>query len=208
METTNERPENVEKAEKVENQPAEEQPETVADETEASAEQAEGGETEETLENEEITTLREALSAAEKLRDEYLQMAQRALADYQNLKKRNTAVRTEAYDEGVRETIAQVLPVIDNLERAIGAAKADENGQSILSGVEMTAKQLLDILGKNGLEEIPALGEKFDPNVHNAVMRTHDEEAEPGQVLEVYQKGYRIKDRVIRYAMVRIASDD
>ena len=72
----------------------------------------------------------------------------------------------------------------------------------------MTAKQLLDILGKNGLEEIPALGEKFDPNVHNAVMRTHDEEAEPGQVLEVYQKGYRIKDRVIRYAMVRIASDD
>ncbi len=157
-------------------------------------------------EEEDSAALKAALEAAEKQRDEYLAMAQRAQADYQNFKRRNSATRTEAYDEGVRETIAAMLPVIDNLERAIAAAESESG--ALVSGVQMTLKQLMETLTRLGLEEVPALGEKFDPDIHNAVMRAPEGEGEPGQVLEVFQKGYRVKGRMIRYAMVKIAAEN
>ena len=204
--------------------PGEEQPEIAAEDTaeviqddmiaeEAPAEVEAGqAETEEAEleaavpEAEDAEALRAALEAAEKQRDEYLAMAQRAQADYQNFKRRNNATRTEAYDDGVRETIAAMLPVIDNLERAIAAAES-ENG-ALVSGVQMTLRQLMETLTRLGLEEVPALGEKFDPDIHNAVMRAPEGEGEPGQVLEVFQKGYRVKGRMIRYAMVKIAAEN
>ena len=154
--------------------------------------------------DDELDKLRAALQDAEKKRDEYLALAQRSQADYQNFKRRNSAVRTEAYDDGVRETLTAMLPVLDNLERAIAAAESDTD--PLVSGVQMTLRQMLDAMGKLGLEEVPALGEKFDPDIHNAVMRV--QEGEPGTVLEVFQKGYRVKDRMIRYAMVKIAAED
>ena len=177
-------------------------------ESETTGEDAEAGETEaaEETEPEDPASLRAALEAAEKQRDEYLAMAQRAQADYQNFKRRNNATRTEAYDDGVRETIAAMLPVIDNLERAIAAAES-ENG-ALVSGVQMTLRQMLEALTRLGLEEVPALGEKFDPDIHNAVMRAAEGEGEPGHVVEVFQKGYRVKGRMIRYAMVKIAAED
>ena len=204
--------------------PGEEQPEIAAEDTaeviqddmiaeEAPAEVEAGqAETEEAEleaavpEAEDAEALRAALEAAEKQRDEYLAMAQRAQADYQNFKRRNNATRTEAYDDGVRETIAAMLPVIDNLERAIAAAES-ENG-ALVSGVQMTLRQLMETLTRLGLEEVPALGEKFDPDIHNAVMRAPEGEGEPGQGLEVFQKGYRVKGRMIRYAMVKIAAEN
>ncbi|MBQ8955146.1 MAG: nucleotide exchange factor GrpE [Clostridia bacterium] len=197
--------------------PEEEQPqtaaETPAEETDAPQNEEEimeetAGEAEEApeAEPEDPAALKEALEKAEKQRDEYLAMAQRAQADYQNFKRRNSATRTEAYDDGVRETIAAMLPVIDNLERAIAAAES-ENG-ALVSGVQMTLKQMLETLTRMGLEEVPALGEKFDPDIHNAVMRAPEGEGEPGQVLEVFQKGYRVKGRMIRYAMVKIAAEN
>ena len=155
-----------------------------------------------------ITVLKNALDTAERERDEYLNMAQRAQADYQNFKRRNSAARTEAYDEGVRETLAAALPAIDNLERAIAAAKADGGSDAIVSGIEMTLRQMLDGFAKLGLEEVPALGETFNPDLHNAVVSVKAEDAAPGQVLEVYQKGYRVRDRMIRYAMVKVASEN
>jgi len=147
---------------------------------------------------------REALELAVKQRDEYLALAQRAQADYQNFKRRNQQTRTEAYDEGERETIAAMLPVLDNLERAIAAAEGES--EALLTGVKMTYKQMVEALAKLGLEEVPALGEQFDPDIHNAVMKSAD--GEPGTVLEVYQKGYRVKGRMIRYAMVKIAAEE
>ncbi len=198
--------------------PEEEQPETQAEipaedagdipqdteETVEGAAEAEGEALE--AEPEDPAALKEALEKAEKQRDEYLAMAQRAQADYQNFKRRNSATRTEAYDDGVRETIAAMLPVIDNLERAIAAAES-ENG-ALVSGVQMTLRQMLETLTRMGLEEVPALGEKFDPDIHNAVMRAPEGEGEPGRVLEVFQKGYRVKGRMIRYAMVKIAAEN
>ena len=198
--------------------PEEEQPETAAEtpaddtaednpqDTEEMIEETAGQEETPEAEPEDPAALKEALEKAEKQRDEYLAMAQRAQADYQNFKRRNSATRTEAYDDGVRETIAAMLPVIDNLERAIAAADS-ENG-ALVSGVQMTLRQMLETLTRMGLEEVPALGEKFDPDIHNAVMRAPEGEGEPGQVLEVFQKGYRVKGRMIRYAMVKIAAEN
>lgn len=148
---------------------------------------------------------RKALETAVKQRDEYLAMAQRTQADFSNFRRRNSQARADAYDEGVRETLSALLPVIDNLERAVDAARKQEQTGPLLEGVEMTLRQLLEAGRKLGLEEVPALGEKFDPEKHNAVMRA--EEGEPGMVLEVFQKGYRVKDKIIRYAMVKVAAE-
>ena len=191
--------------EQLETPPEEKEEEEKETAEEPAQEAGEGGEAPEE-EISETDALRAALEQAEKQRDEYLAMAQRAQADYQNFKRRNSATRTEAYDDGVRETIAAMLPVIDNLERAIAAA--DSEGDALVSGVQMTLRQMLESLTKLGLEEVPALGEKFDPDIHNAVMREPAGENEPGMVLEVFQKGYRVKGRMVRYAMVKIAAEN
>jgi len=185
--------------------PAEESEEEIMEEPEQQAEnEPDQPETEQV--EDDPAALKAALEAAEKKRDEYLAMAQRAQADYQNFKRRNSATRTEAYDDGVRETIAAMLPVIDNLERAIAAAESEDS--ALVSGVQMTLRQMMEALTRMGLEEVPALGEKFDPDIHNAVMRAPAGEGEPGMVLEVFQKGYRVKGRMIRYAMVKIAAEN
>lgn len=146
-----------------------------------------------------------ALETAVAQRDEYLDKLQRAQADFQNFKRRNATARIDGYDDGQRETMAAILPTIDNLERALKAAEEQGESGAFIDGVKMTLTSMLEGLNKLGLEEIPALGEKFDPELHNAVMRA--EEGEPGTVLDVYQKGYRIKNRVIRYAMVKVAAE-
>ena len=93
-----------------------------------------------------------------------------------------------------------MLPTIDNLERALDAAQESD---PLAEGVRMTLKLMTESLAKFGFEEIPALGEDFDPEKHNAVMREQSDE--PGKVLEVFQKGYRVKDKIIRYAMVKVS---
>lgn len=146
----------------------------------------------------------EALTKAVQQRDEYLQMAQRTQAEFSNYRRRTAQSRTDGYDDGVRETLSHLLPTIDTFERALSAAHEHGETGSMLEGIEMTHRQLMDSLSKLGLQEVPALGEAFDPELHNAVMRG---EGEPGTVLEVFQKGYRVKDRIIRYAMVKVAAE-
>ena len=148
---------------------------------------------------------RTALELAVKQRDEYLQLAQRGAAEFANFKKRTEQTRTEAYDDGLREVIAQMLPTIDNFERAIAAAKQSGDDTSLLEGVEMTQKIMLDALKKLGLEEVEAEGKPFDPELHNAVMKA--EGSEPGMIMEVFQKGYLVRGKIIRYPMVKVAAD-
>ena len=172
-------------------QAAVETEETVAEETVTEeAEQKEAS----------IDEWREALETAVKQRDDYLDSLRRTQADFQNFKRRNQTTRADGYNDGVCETIEAVLPVIDNLERALAAAQPED---PLANGVAMTLKQLFDNLAKFGFEEVPALGEDFDPEKHNAVMREQGDE--PGKVLEVFQKGYRVKDKIIRYAMVKVS---
>ena len=149
-----------------------------------------------------------ALELAVKQRDELKDQLLRSQADFQNFKRRNQTARSDGYEDGVREAIAAMLPAIDNLERAIDAAEKaeDEAAKALADGVKMTLNTLLDSLKRFGFEEVPALGEAFDPELHNAVMREVTDD--PGKVLEVFQKGYRVKDRIIRYAMVKVSVEE
>jgi len=149
-----------------------------------------------------------ALELAVKQRDELKDSLLRAQADFQNFKRRNQTARSDGYEDGVREAIAAMLPAIDNLERAIDAAEKteDEGARALAEGVQMTLNTLMEGLKRFGFEEVPALGEEFDPEKHNAVMREASED--PGKVLEVFQKGYRVKDKIIRYAMVKVAVEE
>ena len=147
-----------------------------------------------------------ALELAVKQRDELKDSLLRAQADFQNFKRRNQTARSDGYEDGVRESIAAMLPAIDNLERALDAAEKAEGGEALAEGVRMTLNTLLEGLKRFGFEEVPALGQDFDPELHNAVMREAGEE--PGKVLEVFQKGYRVKDKIIRYAMVKVSVEE
>ena len=146
-----------------------------------------------------------ALETAVAQRDEYLDSLRRTQADFQNFKRRNQTARADGYEDGVREAIAAMLPSIDNLERALDAADKAGVSDGLTDGVRMTLTTLLDGLKRFGFEEVPSLGEQFDPELHNAVMREAGEE--PGKILEVFQKGYRVKDKIIRYAMVKVCAE-
>lgn len=145
-----------------------------------------------------------ALELAVRQRDEYLDSLRRTQADFQNFKRRNQTARADGYEDGTREVIAAMLPVLDNLERAIKAAEeAGACDTPIVEGVQMTRKALVEAAKRFGLEELPAEGCEFNPEIHHAVMREHTDD--PGKVLECFQKGYRVKDRIIRYSMVKVS---
>ena len=146
------------------------------------------------------------LAAALAKQEEYLNMAQRVQADFDNFRRRNQNVRKEAFDEGARAFAVTLLPVVDNLERAIAAA-AGSSDESLRSGVEMVYRQLCEAFEKRGITPIDRKGEKFDPNLENAVMQGTADEGEPGTVCEVFQKGYQMDGAVLRHAMVKVVAE-
>ena len=177
--------------------------ETVDPATEPAAEEAQ-----QAAENQGEATIEQwqaALETAVAQRDEYLDSLRRTQADFQNFKRRNQTARADGYEDGVREAIAAMLPSIDNLERALDAADKAGVSDGLTEGVKMTLSTLMEGLKRFGFEEVPALGEAFDPEKHNAVMREAGEE--PGKILEVFQKGYKVKDKIIRYAMVKVCAE-
>ena len=140
--------------------------------------------------------------------EEYLAMAQRVQADFENFRRRNQNVRKEAFDDGARAFATTLLPVIDNLERAITAAgKNAGEGDSLKSGVEMVLRQMCEAFEKRGITPISRQGEKFDPNLENAVMQGAPEDGEPGTVCEVLLKGYQMEGTVLRHAMVKVVPE-
>ena len=152
----------------------------------------------------EIDDLQKQLEAAKKQSDEYLNMAQRVQADFENFRRRNTAVRADAYDDGARAFIKTILPVMDNLERALAAESADA---ALHEGVSMVHRQLSEALEKRGVTVIDCAGEKFDPRLEDAVMQADASEGEPGTVCLVLQKGYQLGDVVLRHAMVKVVAE-
>ena len=152
----------------------------------------------------EIDDLQKQLEAAKKQRDEYLNMAQRVQADFENFRRRNNAVRADAYEDGARAFIKTILPVMDNLERALAAESADA---ALHEGVSMVHRQLSEALEKRGVTVIDCAGEKFDPRLEDAVMQADASEGEPGTVCLVLQKGYQLGDVVLRHAMVKVVAE-
>ena len=137
---------------------------------------------------------------------EYLAMAQRIQADFENYRKRNESVRADAYADGKKDVAAVMLPVLDNLERAVEAA-TDSSDSALKSGMELVLKQMTDVYQKLDVTPIDRLGEKFDPNLENAVLQGTEDEGEPGTVCQVLQKGYRMGDRILRHAMVKVVAE-
>ena len=132
-------------------------------------------------------------------KDTYLRM----LAEYDNFRRRTAKEKESVWSDAVAETVKGLLPIADNLERA---AAASGDAEKIAAGLAMTMTSLTDTFGKLGLTAFGAAGDAFDPNLHNAVMHVEDENLGENVVAEVFQKGYRLGDKVIRFAMVKVAN--
>ena len=164
----------------------------------------EGAEAEETVQEIDVAALQSELEKTRAQCDEYLDLAQRKQAEFANYRRRTEGVRQEAFDDGRRDAIDKLLPIIDNLERALSAAGESEGG--LKAGVEMVLRQTKETFAKMGVEEIDPMGQPFDAELHNAVMQGSEEEGEPGTVCMVLQKGYKLGNRVIRHAMVKVVA--
>jgi molecular chaperone GrpE len=152
--------------------------------------------------------LAELLADAEQKRDEYLDVARRTQADFENYRKRMAAEVQAAAVRGKAQLASAVVPVLDDLERALGAAGLDPDGDSedgLAHGVILVFRGLREALERNGIEAVDPQGEKFDPNLHEALSTIPAEGAEPGVVVEVMQKGYRFDGNLIRPARVVVS---
>ena len=144
---------------------------------------------------EEITELKEAMAVME---DKYLRMA----AEYDNFRRRSREEKDALYEIATADTVKELLPIIDNLDRAAGYTEGDK----IIEGLILIAKTTSGALEKLGVEEFGKVGETFDPNIHNAVFHVEDENYGEGEIVEVFQKGYRKGKHIIRFAMVKTAN--
>lgn len=145
------------------------------------------------------------LEELKKQSEDYCNRLLRMQADFENYRKRVVKEREDMYNNALETIVGQLLPVIDNIERAVAAFRNDLLDEKYISGVEMVCKQLIDVLEKNGLKEIEALGKDFDPNIHHAVMQAPGEDEEENKVKEVFQKGYILGNKVIRPTLVKVS---
>lgn len=137
--------------------------------------------------------------------EEYLNLAQRIQADFDNYRKRNVSLRADALTDGKVEAVKAFLPVLDNLERALETERKNGTTGSLMDGLEIVLKQMLKTLEDLGVEEIEALNKPFDPACHNAMMQIPAEVGqEKGIVANVFEKGYKMGDKIIRYSMVQV----
>ena len=181
------------------NAPQEEQPQAnTTPETEQAAE--------ETVEEETFTVTREQMEQMEQLAkmvsdasDKYLRLA----AEYDNYRKRSQKEKESLYTDIRSETVEKFLPVYDNLERALAQETQDA---AFKKGVEMTMNQLVSVMEKLGVVSFGAAGEVFDPQLHNAVMHVEDEALGENVIAEVFQKGFKVGEKVVRFAMVKVAN--
>ncbi|MRG86648.1 nucleotide exchange factor GrpE [Salinibacillus xinjiangensis] len=159
---------------------------------------------EEKEDSQQLDSLQSELEKVKKEKDELYQKMLRAQADFDNYKRRSKKERENDLKYKSQDVVTEILPVLDNFERALKTAVEDEGVKSFVDGVNMVYNQLVTALEKAGVEEIEADGKPFDPQFHQAVMQESDEEKESNTVTEVLQKGYLLKDRVIRPAMVKV----
>ena len=152
-----------------------------------------------TLTAEEVKALKEKLDKLTEDRDDAVKQAQRLQAEFENYRKRNAQIAADSRDDGVRDTVKNLLPVLDNFERALENAPDD----AFAAGIRNISRQFTDSLKKCGAEELEASGQ-FDPNLHDAVMKDNVEGVPSGEITAVLQKGWRVKGKIVRYAMVKV----
>ena len=175
-----------------------------ADNPEDSAEtdglESEQDATEDEAEDEPVDELTTAKREAAQLQDRYL----RAVAELDNFRKRTVKARAETRDDTLRDILLQIAPLLDNLRRAL--AQETEDAAAVRQGVEIIVAQFKEILAGYGLQEIEAMGKPFDPNEHEAMMQVPSAEHEPGMVIQETEKGFRLRDKVVRPSRVIVSS--
>lgn len=150
-----------------------------------------------------IAKLNQDLEEQKKKADEYVDSLKRNMAEFDNFKKRMNKEKESLYTSILSDVISNLLPVIDNFEKAKDAECTDETYKT---GISMIYNQLMELLNKQGVEKIPDLGQTFDPDIHEAVMSVQDETKGEKEIVEVFRTGYRLKDKVVRHSLVKVAN--
>ena len=130
----------------------------------------------------------------------------RQMAEFENFRKRTEKEKTAMFETGAKSVIEKILPVVDNFERGLAAVPEEEKDSSFVEGMEMIYKQMISELEKMEVKPIPAVGEEFNPDFHNAVMQVESDEYESGVIAQELQKGYTYRDSVVRHSMVAVVS--
>ena len=168
-----------------------------------SEEKIEIEETEEVKEEEVSTEAEDVSQKIKESEDKYL----RLFAEFDNFKKRSQKEKMACYTDALVDAVAEFLPVMDNLERALAVEVTSDEAKALKDGVEMVKKQMTDTLSKLKVTEIKAVGEEFDPNFHNAVMHIEDEAVTDNTIVEEFMKGYIYNnEKVVRHSMVKVAN--
>ena len=145
----------------------------------------------------------EEIDPIAELNEKYLRLA----AEYDNFKRRTAKEKVQIFTNSVAEVIEQILPFVDNMARATAVEVTSDDAKQLLEGIKLVERQFMEALTAIGVEEIKAVGEKFDPNMHNAVMHVDDEAIEGEEIIvEEFMKGYMYKDKVIRHSTVKVAN--
>lgn len=202
--------EEAKKAAEQENEELEEAVETEeSEETEETEETAEGEEAEDTEESEGKKKLFKRKPKKDK-KDEQIEdltdKLTRQMAEFDNFRKRTEKEKSAMYEIGAKDVIEKILPVVDNFERGLAAVTEEQKGDSFVAGMEMIYKQIMTMLEEIGVKPIEAVGQEFNPDLHNAVMHVEDEEAGENIIVEEFQKGYTYREGVVRYSMVKVAN--
>ena len=138
--------------------------------------------------------------------EELMDKLTRQMAEFDNFRKRTEKEKSAMYEVGAKDIIEKILPVIDNFERGLDAVTEEQKNNSFVTGMEMIYKQIMTMLDGVGVKVIEAVGQEFNPDLHNAVMHVEDEEVGENIIVEEFQKGYTYRDSVVRHSMVKVAN--
>ena len=138
--------------------------------------------------------------------EELTDRVRRQMAEFYNFRKRTEKEKTQMFETGAKSIVEKILPVVDNFERGLAAVTEEEKGTPFVEGMEKIYKQMMTVLEEAGVKPIEAVGQEFDPNLHNAVMHVEDEEFGENIIAEEFQKGYTYRDSVVRHSMVKVAN--
>jgi len=151
--------------------------------------------------------LRKKLKEKDALLSEYLNDLKRLKAEFENYKKRIDREHLDRVNSASMHLVKNMLPVLDDLQRAITSADEHEDTEKIVDGLRLVNNHFMKVLEDEGVKQVPAMGEIFDPRFHEAVMQVESDDAEDGQIIEVLREGYMIGDKVLRNTMVKVASN-
>ena len=179
---------------------------TVEEETAEEAEEAVAEEPEAEKEKGSFFKKKEKKDKKDEKIEELTDRVRRQMAEFDNFRKRTEKEKTQMFETGAKSIVEKILPVVDNFERGLAAVTEEEKGTPFVEGMEKIYKQMMTVLEEAGVKPIEAVGQEFDPNLHNAVMHVEDEEFGENIIAEEFQKGYTYRDSVVRHSMVKVAN--